>query len=213
MSYLRRTLDESLVALNNYQHGSQWQRVINESRYIFYVTHGNRGIAILRRVNDTKHPELFGFVNVKSLVTHGHLSTAYTHRDWMKAIESAMKYRTVLCTSNVNIYLSKLADILNKNSNAPSIRDVPLTSLQDLVGEEVTIKLTPNKDEETAMPDGDKFFQVYCPTGTFPRVNHNTQREAEAEAKRLAAATPGSSFFVMAPISVAETTNVKLRKL
>ena len=42
-----------------------------------------------------------------------------------------------------------------------------------------------------------KFWMVYNPNGKKPTVSHGTEKEAEAEAKRLATLTPGERFCVL----------------
>lgn len=42
-----------------------------------------------------------------------------------------------------------------------------------------------------------KFWMVYNPNGKKPTVSHSTEKEAKAEAKRLATLAPGERFCVL----------------
>lgn len=51
------------------------------------------------------------------------------------------------------------------------------------------------------MSDTD-FFVVWNPNGSNPRFRHASVDGAKAEARRLAAATPGTDFYVLHALSV-----------
>lgn len=48
----------------------------------------------------------------------------------------------------------------------------------------------------------DDFYLVWNPEGANPRFRHSTQTRALIEAKRLAAASPGTEFYVLHALSV-----------
>lgn len=52
-----------------------------------------------------------------------------------------------------------------------------------------------------ARPPEPPFWLVWCENGGTPTVRHESPDAAEREARRLAAAHPGKSFLVLAPVA------------
>lgn len=63
----------------------------------------------------------------------------------------------------------------------------------------------------------DRFWMVWNPNGTMPRVRHNSFQSAEFEARRLARKVPGQDFFVFKCVSgfraeIQEPARIKIKK-
>lgn len=57
------------------------------------------------------------------------------------------------------------------------------------------------------------FWLVWNPKGGHPTKQHTSQIIAEAEAQRLAEASPGNQFYVLRAVSVTRTTKVQALSL
>jgi len=58
-----------------------------------------------------------------------------------------------------------------------------------------------------------QFYVVWNPAHGLPRVRHNEEHEARAEAERLAGANPGQTFYVMLAVSASASNAVHTRRL
>lgn len=53
------------------------------------------------------------------------------------------------------------------------------------------------------------FYVVWCPGAGSPCIRHDSQREAKAEAERLACANPGREFIVLKAISISRSVSIE----
>lgn len=58
----------------------------------------------------------------------------------------------------------------------------------------------------------DHFWMVFTPSGCAPKFQHSTEKEAECEARRLAAMNPGQTFYVLQAIGKARKVDVEFTR-
>jgi len=59
----------------------------------------------------------------------------------------------------------------------------------------------------------EQFYVVWNPAHGLPRVRHEYETDAIAEAERLAGANPGQTFYVMIAIAASASNAVHTRRL